>query len=81
MRHPHRNRINIFGIRDDQSVGRIGFPGMSREVAEGEVQKTHRLCHLTVQDGFDSKMFYNGIGGMNELLEGYAKPLRRLADK
>ncbi|MDD9823192.1 MAG: type II toxin-antitoxin system death-on-curing family toxin [Gammaproteobacteria bacterium] len=81
MRNPHRNRINIFRIRDNRSVGRIGFPGMSKEVAESEVQNTRKLCHLTVKDGFDSKAFYSGIAGMNELLEGYAGPLRRLADR
>lgn len=81
MRNPYRNRINIFRIGDNRSVGRIGFPGMSKEVAKGEIKNTRKLCHLTEKDGFDSKAFYNGAGGMDSLLLEYAKPLRRLADK
>jgi len=81
MRNPHRNRINIFRIRDNQSVGRIGFPGMSKEVAKGEIKNARMLCRLTERDGFDSKAFYNDAGGMDSLLLEYAKPLRRLADK
>ena len=81
MRNPHDNRINIFRICDNRSVGRIGFPGMSKEVAKGEIKNTRMLCCLTVKDGFDSKAFYNGAGGMDSLLLEYAKPLRRLANR
>jgi len=81
MRNPYRNRINIFRIQDGRSVGKIGFPGMSKEVAKGEIKNARKLCRLTEKHGFDSKAFYNGAGGMDSLLLEYAKPLRRLADK
>jgi len=81
MRGPKNNFINIVRINDDKVIGHVGFPGMSKEVARGDIKKVRQICGLTEERGFDSKAFYNGIGGMDSLLLEYAGPLRRLADK
>ena len=81
MRNPKRNNISIVRITDGQVIGHVGFPGMSREVSRGSIKRVRNICNLMEEHGFDSKAFYSGIAGMNELLRDYAVPLRRLADK
>ena len=79
MRTPRNNQIGIFRIGERQALGHVGFPGMSREVARGDLKKIRGICGLSENDGWDSKAFFNGAEGMDFLLSEYAEPLRRLA--
>lgn len=81
MRDPKRNYIGIVRTSDNQSIGRVGFPGMSKQVSHGDIKKVRRFCGLMPKNGYDSAVFYNGVGGMDSLLLEYAGPLRRLADR
>ncbi|MCY4245863.1 MAG: type II toxin-antitoxin system death-on-curing family toxin [Gammaproteobacteria bacterium] len=81
MRGPKNNFIKIIRIDDGQVIGQVVFPGMSKQIARGSIKRVRRICGLMEEHGFDSKAFYNGIGGMDSLLLEYAGPLRRLADK
>lgn len=81
MRHPRGNKIAIVRIADEKTIGRVGFPGMSREISKPDLKQVRDICQLSDTDGYDNKAFYNGAGGMDFLLSEYAAPLRRLADK
>ena len=81
MRAPKNNKIGIVRIDDEQVIGHVGFPAMSKQVYYSDIKKVRRICGLQEKDGFDSAAFFNGVGGMDSLLLEYAKPLRRLADK
>ncbi len=81
MRDPKRNSIGIVRASDNQSIGRVGFPGMSKQISRTNIKQVRDICALTKKDGYDSAAFYNGVGGMDSLLLEYAAPLRRLADR
>ena len=81
MRNPKRNRINIIRIEDEQSIGNVGFPGMSKQISRRDIKHVRNTCNLMEKHGYDSAAFYNGAGGMDSLLLEYAIPLRRLADR
>ncbi|MGR3914383.1 MAG: type II toxin-antitoxin system death-on-curing family toxin [Gammaproteobacteria bacterium] len=81
MKGAHDNRIGIVRIADDQAIGRVGFPGMSKQVSKSDTKKIRAMCNLTEAAGYDSRAFYNGMDSMNFLLSEYAAPLRRLAHR
>jgi prophage maintenance system killer protein len=62
-------------------VGRIGYPGDTRQVAKGDIRKIRKLCGLTSKEGIDSQSFYHGVDDMTSLLAGYQENLRRLANR
>ena len=81
MKGPHDNTIGIVRIEDDQVIGRVGFPGMSKQISKGGIAKIRKMCKLQEADGYDSRAFFNGADGMDVLLSEYAAPLRRLAHR
>ena len=62
-------------------VGRIGYPGDTKQVARGDVRKIRRICHLTSREGIDSQSFYRGVDDMSSLIAAYQENLRRLATR
>ena len=81
MKDPHNNYISIIRMQDNQNIGRVGFPGMTKQLSKGDLSKVRKICGLSEKRGYDSKAFFNGAEGMDFLLSEYAEPLRRLADK
>ena len=81
LKNPHNNNINIVRMKDDKVIGHVGFPGMSKQIAKGDLRKVRKICQLSEADGFDSKAFFNGTENMDYLLSEYAAPLRRLANR
>ena len=81
LRNKHGNQIAIVRIKDTQTIGHVGFPGMSRQLSHGDLKKVRKTCMLSEKDGYDSKAFFNGAEGMDFLLGEYTEPLRRLAGR
>ena len=75
------NRIGIVRINDGQEIHRIGFPGMKKQVARGDLKAARKACGLTETDGYDSDAFFGGAASAKELLIEYAAPLRKLAER
>jgi death-on-curing family protein len=79
-----KSRKTFFGRRpfeNRQRVGRIGFPGMTRQVAKSDLKKVRKLTGLTQENGYDSEVFYKGLDDLGALIAGYQDVLRRLADR
>lgn len=63
-------------------LGKIGYPGDSREVSKSDITKVRKLCGLTPSQGFtDSDIFYRDSSPLAYLLAHFEGPLRRLADR
>ena len=78
----HRRRF--FSRRssvESTRVGRIGFPGMTRQVSKGDLRKIRSMTGLTQEHGYDSEVFYKGADDFGALVSGYQDALRRLADR
>jgi death-on-curing protein len=93
LENPHSNMIDIIkvekrsglaffgGPERRQRVGRIGYPGDTRQVSLGDIRRVRRMCGLTSTQGIDSQAFYHGVDDMTSLLAEYQDNLRRLADR
>lgn len=71
----------LVGPESRKRLGRIGFPGDTKQVAKGDLRRIRRLCSLTSQNGIDSQSFYRDVDDMTSLLAEYQENLRRLADR
>lgn len=94
LESPRDNHIDVIRVRQRrgllgfgqgesrQKLGRIGYPGETRQVAKGDVKKVRELCGLDFKNNFvDSVEFYDGINPMSFLLNEYQDILIRLADR
>jgi prophage maintenance system killer protein len=62
-------------------IGRLGYPGDTRQVSRGDIRKVRRMCNLTPDDGIDSQSFYHDVDDMTSLIAEYQNNLRRLANR
>ncbi len=62
-------------------VGKIPFPGMSRQISKGNLKHIRELTKLTIKDGIDSHVFYGKTESVYGLISDFEGPLRRLKDK
>ena len=69
------------GSETRHRVGRVGYPGDTRQVSRGDIRKVRRMCHLMPDDGIDSQSFYHGVDDMASLIAEYQDNLRRLANR
>lgn len=75
-------RTGIFSKKEVwERVGKIGFPGWSREVNKGDIRKVRQMTKLTTADHVDSKVFFKGHEPLKSLVGIYEAPLLRLADR
>jgi len=94
LENPHNNAIDIikvekrsglsalFGRREThRRLGRIGYPGDTKQVAKGDIRKIRKLCGLTSKEGIDSQSFYYDVDDMTSLIASYQENLRRLANR
>ena len=81
MQRAKDNKITVARRDDGQAICRIGYPGDSRQVPVGELARLRKACGLSEADGVDSAAFFQGMESMDFLLQDYAEPLRRLADR
>jgi len=95
LENPHGNYIDvireverrkIFGIagpreRTDVKVGKIGFPGWSRQIRPAAAKGALKMAGLTAKDGVDSATFFKGRDPIYYLISKYKEPVRRLANK
>lgn len=80
----HRPRfLGLVGrpIRVEKRIAQVGFPGWKRQVTKAALKSVREATGLTAQYGFDSKTFFQGADPVHALIENYAEPLRRLADR
>ena len=81
LRDARGNRIGVVRIKDGQEIYRVGFPGLSKQVAQGDLKAVRDACRLTTAEGFDSEVFFGGAETAQNLLREYALPLNKLADR
>ena len=81
LRDARGNRIGVVRIKDGQEIYRVGFPGLSKQVAQGDLKSVRDACGLTTAAGFDSEVFFGGAETAQNLLREYALPLNKLADR
>lgn len=87
------NRVDIIQIRvkkklitrekyeTREKIGRIGFPGMTRQISKADLKKVRELTGLTYENGYDSEVFYRGAAGLRTLITRNQDALKRLADR
>lgn len=84
VRIEHRPKyLGLVGpkVRHDIRVAQIGFPGWKRQVTRAALRTIREATGLTAANGYDSKVFYQGADPLHALIDTYAEPLRRLADR
>jgi len=59
----------------------IGFPGWKKQVPRGMLKEVREKTELIQASGIDSAVFYQGADPLHSLIDIYAEPLRRLADR
>lgn len=80
----HRPRfLGLLGrsVRIESRIAQIGFPGWKRQVTKAALKTVREATGLTAANGYDSKTFYQGADPLHSLIDTYAEPLRRLADR
>ena len=86
--HPKGNMIDVMRVVDGDGVtllvkprriGRIGFPGWSKQVGPGDIRRVREMTKLDARFGYDSQSFFNGLDDPLTLIKKYREPLRRLA--
>jgi prophage maintenance system killer protein len=68
-------------VRVETRLAQVGFPGWKRQVTRAALKTVREATGLIAQNGFDSKVFYQGADPLHALIDTYAEPLRRLADR
>lgn len=67
--------------RIETKLTSIGFPGWKKQVSIGDIKLVRDATNLTPAKGFDSKTFFQGADPVHALIDTYAEPLRRLANR
>lgn len=75
--------LGILGqkVRRETRLAQIGFPGWKKQVGKGAMKTVRDATRLTHEKGYDSKTFFHGADPLHVLIDTYAVPLRRLADR
>ncbi len=68
-------------VRHEIRLAQIGFPGWKKQVTRAALKTVRESTGLTPQNGYDSKTFFQGADPLHALIDTYAEPLRRLADR
>jgi len=68
-------------VRSERRLAQVGFPGWKRQVTRGALKTIRDVTRLTAQNGYDSKTFFQGADPLHKLIDTYAEPLRRLANR
>lgn len=78
-----RKVLGILGpnVRRETRLAQIGFPGWKKQVGKGALKTVRDATGLTAENGYDSKTFFQGADPLHVLIDTYADPLRRLADR
>lgn len=90
IKHPSGNYIDLIEYKKpkfkifsssntERKLGKIGFPGWSKQVPKAELKKARELCNLTAENGFDSQVFYKEADALELLIAEYHQPLKNLA--
>lgn len=76
-------RAGLFGFgapREERiRLGRIGFPGWSKEVGRATLNHVRQMTALSAKDGVDSAAFFDGVDDLQSLIATYNEHLMRLA--
>lgn len=75
--------LGILGpaARRETRLAQIGFPGWKKQVGKGALKTVREATRLTHENGYDSRTFFQGADPVHVLIDIYAEPLRRLADR
>jgi death-on-curing family protein len=68
-------------VRHEYRIGQIGFPGWKRQVNQSALKTVRKATGLTVENGYDSAVFYGNADPLEALIDIYSEPLRRLASR
>lgn len=77
-------RYGLLGLKRrtiQERVASIGFRNWGQEVSGKDLREVRRATGLTVEQGYDSDVFFQGLDPLESLMAGYYGPLRRLARK
>lgn len=84
VRIEYRPRIlGVIGqkVRKEVRLAQIGFPGWKKQIGKGALKTVREATGLTQQNGYDSQTFFQGADPLHSLIDMYAVPLQRLADR
>ena len=80
-----RNKRKLFGLgqptRERISLGQIGFPSWTKQVSRGDMKKVRELTGLTAENGYDSRVLFEGGEPVYRLIHDFEMPLKRLKDR
>jgi death-on-curing protein len=81
-----KSRSRFFRIFDSQDthdafLAQITFRGWKCQVGQACIRTVRERTGLTAEHGFDSQVFFYGKAPVSVLLDMYADPLRRLANR
>jgi death-on-curing protein len=65
----------------EQKVGTIAYPGDGKQVGRTKLKQVRELTGLTIENGYDSQVFYRDVDPLGVLIAKYEAPLRRLANR
>ena len=83
---PSDNFIDIIRIGEDGHgettvLRRIGFPGMKKVMAPGDIKECLKKLKLTPDNGYDWNVLFGESEPMFQLIHDFEAPLRRLRDE
>jgi len=94
MVNPQGNYIDVVKVEETRKfliagpvitkyrrICNIGFPGWKKQVNRSTLARVRDKCSLTELWGVDSAVFYQGADTLESLIDIYAEPLKRLADR
>jgi death-on-curing protein len=68
-------------VKRETLLVQVGFPGWKSQVAKTALRSIREACGMTLEDGWDSRAFYNDTDPLNALIDTYAVPLKHLANR
>jgi len=71
----------LFNRSQDERITQIGFPGWKRQVNPKAFRSVLQAAGLTPENGFDARVFYEGVEPEYKLIDEYYDVLHRLKDR
>lgn len=79
----YRDARSIWGLQRKKQIrlGQIGMPGWTKQVGRVAINAARKVTGLTLENGYDSEVFFDNIDHISTLIDMYSGPLQRLKDK
>lgn len=73
--------FGIGGKLTKRRIAQVRFPGWKKQVNQDALKVIRKASGLTTENGYDSKVIFQGADPMNSLISIYEEPLKRLANR